>query len=193
MAAPRRSALIDKHIAALKAMKSKSVEAGWFDSDRYPAAEGNSVGMSVAKVARIQEFGGTIHHPGGTKYIEDAIVNGKFVGTRFVKSDFQGEHKVTAAHDITIPARPFMRLAWSKFGKSREKIQGLIARQLIDKKIGPDQAMEQIGLAMKGCIVDSIKNGGWEPNAASTVAKKGFDSPLRDTGHLWQTVSSKVT
>jgi len=57
--------------------------------------------------ARIQEFGGTINHPGGTAY--------KIVGpgrARFVKNiDAQPWTKRTRAHTITLPPRPYMRPA----------------------------------------------------------------------------------
>lgn len=160
MAQSARSKMIDQHIAALKAAKDKQVEAGWFESARYPAAKGNSVGTSVAYIARVQEFGATIQ---------------------------RGETT------ITIPARPFMRLAWSKFGQSRKKIQDAIAKQLVAGKIDSEQALGQIGLHLEGCIVESIRDGGWEGNAPSTIENKGFDKPLIDTGHMWQSVSSKVS
>jgi hypothetical protein len=187
-----RSKMIDKQIAILKASANKKVETGWFSTDRY-AGEGQLAGRSVAEVARLNEFGGTIKHPGGTKYITDAVVNQKFVGSRFVSSKFEGEHKITGPSVIVIPARPFMRLAESKFRAESLKIQMKIASKLIHGSINPQQAMEQIGLAMQGCIVDSIKNGGWVPNAASTIAKKGFDKPLIDSSHMWKTVNSKVS
>lgn len=158
---------MQRHIEALRALKGRSVEAGWFETNRYKAGKKKNgqeisdklVGQPIAKIARIQEFGATIKRGNKT---------------------------------ITIPARPFMRLAWSNFGKQRQSIQKKIARQLIDGKIKPDQALGQIGLALEGCIVDSIRNGGWEPNAASTVKNKGFDKPLIDSSQMWQGVTSKV-
>jgi hypothetical protein len=60
MANSNRSKLIDGHIKALKGLTVKKVEAGWFESDRYGATKGNSVGTPVAKIARINEFGATI-------------------------------------------------------------------------------------------------------------------------------------
>lgn len=189
--------MIEAQMRALRKLNGRKVEAGWFESNLYQSSDGKMTGISVARVARIQETGGVITHPGGTKYIKDAIVgkgdNARFVGTRFVKKDFQGDHEVTAPHDIEIPARPFMRLAAAKFAKSRQKVQASIAKQLAAGKISPDQGMAQIGLAMEGCIGDSIKNGGWQPNAPSTIAKKGFDKPLIDSSQMFQTISSKVS
>jgi hypothetical protein len=177
----------------IRPMKGKTVQAGWFETDRYPAKDGEGVGPLVAKIARQLEFGGVINHPGGTKYIHDAIVGGRYVGTRFVKNDFKGEDGVTKAHQIVIPARPFMRLAWSNFQRGRVKIQAKIARQLLEGSINPEQALGQIGLVLEGCIVKSIKSGPWAANSPATVRAKGFDKPLIDTAHMWQTVSSKVS
>lgn len=94
---------------------------------------------------------------------------------------------------IVIPSRPFMRGAWLKFRSDRAKIQAKIAKQMIDKNLTGPQAMAQIGLILEGYIVGSIRDGGWQGNADSTIKKKGFDKPLIDTGHMWKTVSSKVS
>jgi hypothetical protein len=188
-----RSKIIDRQIAALKAASGKKVEAGWFSSDRYGAEEGSLVGRSVSEVARLNEYGGTILHPGGTKYITDAIVKKRFVGSRFVSNSFQGEHKVTGPHSITIPARPFMRFAAMNFSRDRVKIQKSIAGKLASGKMNSDQALGAIGLVMESYIAKSIKNGPWKPNSASTIAKKGSSKPLIDSAHMLKTVNSKVS
>jgi hypothetical protein len=144
-----------KHKQVIKDLSGRQVEAGWFESARYKAGKGVSekqVGMSVAQIARINEFG-----------------------------------------TATIPARPMMRLASENFQRDRNEIQTKIGKKLIDGKITPDKALAQIGLAMEGKIVDSIKNGNWKPNADSTVASKGFNKPLIDTAQMFQTVASKVS
>jgi hypothetical protein len=184
--------MIERHMENLRAMKGRSVEAGWFESARYDAGPDGKEGRSVAANARLQEYGGTIDHPGGTKYIKDAIVAGRYVGTRFVKNTFQGDHEVTKAHKIVIPARPFMRMAWSMFNARRGAIQKRLATDLVSGKITIDKALGQIGLELEACIVRSIRNGNWTPNAPSTVAKKGFDKPLIESSHMLQSVSSQV-
>jgi len=150
----KKEDMVTKHIAALEKMKGFSVEAGWFESAVYPN------GTSVARVARVQEFGA-------------AIKRGKGV--------------------IIIPARPFMRLAYTRIKQKMPEVQKKIARRMIEGKIQPQQALSQIGLFMEGEIVASIKNGGWAPNAPSTVKRKGFDKPLIDTAQMWQSVASKVS
>jgi hypothetical protein len=146
---------LEQHKKAIKELNGRKVEAGWFESARYkagPRIPANAVGMSIAQVARINEFG-----------------------------------------TATIPARPAMRLAAATFNRDRNEIQAKIGKKVIEGKITPEQALGQIGLSMEGHIVDSIKNGSWPPNAKSTVKKKGFNAPLRDSGQMMKNVSSKVS
>ena len=153
----------EKHKQAIKELTGKKVEAGWFESARYKATGGDikgdgfvmqkdKVGMSIAQVARINEFG-----------------------------------------TATIPARPAMRLAAIHFSRDRVEIQARIGKKLIEGKINPNQALGQVGLAMEGAIVDSIKNGGWPPNAESTAKAKGFNKPLINTAQEIKAVASKVS
>lgn len=186
------SQMIERHIKNLKALKGRKVEAGWFASARYPGSD-DKEGVAVARIARLQNFGGTIEHPGGTKYIRDAIVNGKFVGTRFVKNDFQGEHEVTSAHKIEIPARPFMQLAWNMFLQRRALIQKAIATKLVKGEINIEVALAQIGMELENCIAKSMKSGGWQSNSPSTIRRKGFNKPLIDSAYMFQSISSQVT
>lgn len=157
-----RSKMIQQQIDALKELQGASVEAGWFETDRYPSEYGQP-GESVAKRAEKLEYGFTasLDTPAGP-----------------VK--------------VVIPPRPFMRLASAYFTVERRDIENRIAKKLFSGKITAEQALGQIGLAMEGFIVKSIKDGGWTPNAPYTIRKKGFDKPLIETGHMWQTVSSKV-
>lgn len=163
MADKMRSEMIDDQIKELSKLKNHSVEAGWFETNVYVKGErvpDRMVGVPVARIARIQEFGAVIRRGNSI---------------------------------ITIPARPFMRLAWHRIQEGRKGVQDRVFKRLLDGKINPNQAMQQIGLYMEGCIVDSIKGGGWQKNADSTIAKKGFDTPLIDSGTMFKTVSSKVS
>ena len=153
------SPMLQRHMAAMKAMSGKKAEAGWFETARYPSKAGSD-GRSVAANARVQEFGAIIRRG-------DTI--------------------------ITIPARPFMRLAWSQFSQKRQEIQAKVATKMVNGGLTPEQGLGLIGLALESEIVRSIKNGNWEPNSAATIKKKGFDKPLVDSSHMWQSVSSKVS
>lgn len=148
------STMLEAQIKALKELRGKEVQTGWFESDKY------ADGTSTAYVARIVNFGCVVKQNGIT---------------------------------IIIPARPFMQKAYANFVSNRKKLENGLAKKLIEGKITPEQALAQIGMAMEGCIVESIRDGEWIPNAASTIAKKGFDKPLIDSAHMWQTVNSKVS
>jgi hypothetical protein len=175
--------LVDRHIKALKTLgKNNSVEAGWFESNRYKGGkvgggkvkdrngkqvqskereiDPKKVGMSIAWIMRIQNFGATIKGKNGTM--------------------------------IRIPPRAFMQLAYAMFLKKRKPIQARMAQDLLSGKLKNDQVLGQIALELEGCIVDAIRDGKWEPNAARTIARKGFDKPLIDTSQAWQGVTSQV-
>ena len=190
--APKSSNMLEAHKKALKQLDGKSVEAGWFESARYaPNGEGDP-GIPVATIARQNEFGKVIEHPGGTKYINDAVVGGRYVGTRFVSQDFAGEHQTTKAHEIVIPARPFMRLAWSNFLNQKATMQKKMAKDIMSGKKTADQCLIDIGHLLEGFIAKAIVNGGWTPNAQSTIQKKGFDKPLVHDSIMLGSVTSQV-
>lgn len=163
----KKPSMIQQHIKALEALKGSSVEAGWLETARYQAGK-NGNGKPIPE----KQVGQPIAK----------IMRIQEFGATIKRGD-----KI-----ITIPARPFMRFAWSNFGKKRKSIQHKIAKDLVRGKITPNQAMGQIGLALEGEIVDSIKNGGWEPNSEATITKKGFDKPLIDSAQAWQAVTSQV-
>lgn len=154
--------MLDRHIKALQSMKGLTVEAGWFDSTRYPSEEG-AQGLLVSEVARLNEFG------------HIAVLNFGHGPVR-----------------IEVPARPFMRYAYELFVQDRRTIENNIAKKIFSGKIDARQALGQIGLAMEARIVKSIKNGPWQPNAKYTIRVKGFDKPLIHTSLMWQSVSSQV-
>lgn len=92
---------------------------------------------SNAPYAAIQEYGGTINHPGGTPYFI-----GKDGLARFVSKQGEGAFHhlpVTKPHTITLPERPYMRPALAaKRQRIRELIKGAI-RAAIKGQAGGDR------------------------------------------------------
>jgi phage gpG-like protein len=78
-------------------------------------ATGNSVTIGTNVIyAAIHHFGGTIRHPGGTRFV---LVDGE---ARFVSNSFMGPvHGLTKPHPIPMPARPIL-------GASKSDIEGLL-------------------------------------------------------------------
>lgn len=183
--------MIERHLAALKAIEGKSVEAGWFESARYPD------GMPVAVIARQNEFGASItinpHEVTTYKSINEKTGNFNKSG-RFVpkaKSNFAQTY-TTKAYTVVIPARPFMRMAYAEFLQNQKNLQHRLAKQLFAGQITAEEMLGKIGLYLEQCITSSIKSGEFADNAASTIRNKGFNKPLIHTSHMLQTVASKV-
>lgn len=88
-----------------------------------------------------------------------------------------------------IPPRPFLRNTARKQRKEWRKLF------LEGKRQGrsTEQVLKVIGARMAGDIRKAISNFTDPPNAPSTIAKKGKDSPLRDTGTLVNSISWEYT
>ena len=80
-----------------------------------------TIGSSVDH-AGIHQFGGTINHPGGTKY---AVIGGKAVFLNKGATKFVGK---TKAHPIKIPARPYLRIGKKEQGKAIEILENHLVK-----------------------------------------------------------------
>lgn len=67
-----------------------------------------------------------------------------------------------------------------------------IVNQTISSGGTAEQALNKLGVAAKGLVQEEIVNGGFAPNAESTIAKKGSEQPLIDTGYMRQSVNYVV-
>jgi len=152
-----QSKMLGRHLALLKQLEGRKVEAGWFDTNTY------ADGKKVAYIAQLLEFG----------------------FTRVIYSSKGPSVQV-------VPPRPFMRKASDDFKTERSAIEQRVTKRLFSGKIDVNMALNQVGMAMEGLIVKSVKEGGWTPNAKQTIYNKGFDWPLVHDGTMWQTVTSKV-
>lgn len=103
--------------------------------------------------------------------------------------------EVAAAHEFgtaTIPQRSFIRatvdLKAGEIGATQEKL----AAQVSEGKITPEVAMERLGAAVQGMVQTRIAEGIGPALAPATVARKGSDKPLVDTGQLRSSVTYQV-
>lgn len=96
----------------------------------------------------------------------------------------------------TIPSRPFMRsVAYgmeADINRLREKVLG----EVVDGRKTAEKALEEIGFFVREQIKNKIVNGGFAPNAPSTVAAKKRDgvapNPLIDTTLLLRSIEYRV-
>ena len=91
------------------------------------------------------------------------------------------------------PSRPFLAMS---VDDNADKINAFLKGQLkllAQGRTTAEGILKAIGVFQKGLIQEKIKSGDFEPNAPSTIAKKGSDKPLIDTGTMRQSVNFVVT
>lgn len=91
-----------------------------------------------------------------------------------------------------IPARPFMK-------QTRQRAEGRFARllrrlykQVVNGKVNPINGLSKLGVAYEGEMKNTFLVGQFTPNKPATIKRKGSSRPLIDTGHLRQSIISKV-
>lgn len=146
-----------------------------------------SEGEEIIKIAAAHEFGATIDHPGGTPFGYETEEDAEAGRVRFLG---RGEGFMvigeTQPHIIDIPERSFIRGTIDQKEKDIADKGHKLAEAMFDGKISKRQALEIWGDIVQTLIRNGITSGSLnlEPNAPSTIAKKGSDTPLVDTGHL---------
>jgi len=87
------------------------------------------------------------------------------------------------------PPRPFMLQTKQRYSKQwSQTLEKLIVANNGDVK----KAMELLGNIIKGQIQKTIAQGAFAPNAPSTVAQKGKNTPLRDSLLLFNSIDYEV-
>lgn len=86
--------------------------------------------------------------------------------------------------DGLIPARNFMEEGMARAGKRIARQAQKDLREVVHGRMTFRATLQRIGKATVGYIREAIFHGSeWaEPNAPSTIARKGFDRPLYETG-----------
>lgn len=88
-----------------------------------------------------------------------------------------------------IPPRPFFRsMIAAKKGEWGEAVGKLLA----DNGYDAQKALGLAGQGIKGQLQRSINETNAPPLAQATIDAKGFDKPLVDTGHMWNSVDYEV-
>lgn len=174
---------LDRILARVRS--AQAVRVGFLEGATYPD------GTPVAKIAAVQEFGGSIEVPEREQDL-NFKVNASTGQSRFAKAakaNFQ-QTVTIPAHTITIPARPFFRNMLDAKSKDWGAQIGKILKGAdYDAQI----TLGRMGGLIKGQLQGSIRDLTTPPLAASTVREKGFSKPLIDTGHMLASVDFEVT
>lgn len=166
---------------------NKYATVGIHEDVNAPVEDGD---MTMAQLGATLHYGASIDHPGGTDY-------------GYATADAEEQHKVTflakgtghkvlgttQPHKIDIPARPWLTPGVES---ATQDVIDTIALG-VEKGTNSTQILEQVGAIAAGATQQYMTDLKDPPNAKSTIAKKGSDNPLIDTGALRASVTYKVT
>lgn len=93
-----------------------------------------------------------------------------------------------------IPQRPFMRTAMVQHEKDWiEKLKTIVQKEMDkEKSVNIDAALKKFGELVAGDIQETILTGGFQPNAPSTIKRKGHSTPLVDTGVMISSIQART-
>lgn len=119
------------------------------------------------------------------KHVQVGVIdNSKYPdGTSVASVAFWNEYGTRTA-----PARPFFRDTI----KNQKDAWANLARQGIKAGYSIEKVLGLVGAMMQSDVQYSIITWSTPPNAAYTIAKKGFDSPLRSTMLLHDSIKFEV-
>lgn len=122
--------------------------------------------------------------------LKEGIVRiGFFEGSRYESGKSVAEVARINEFGLGVPARPFMRPA------VHSKIPQLVDMLHKDYKItirnngDTMKVLDTFGEYVKGLVKEQIISTTTPPNAPSTIKRKGFNAPLRDTKLMLNSVS----
>lgn len=91
-----------------------------------------------------------------------------------------------------IPPRPWLSAAAENNRARWVRLAGAVVKARGSGGGTGEQQLRQLGVAMVGDCQESLLDGTWAPNAPLTIARKGSDQPLVDTGRLNQSHRAQV-
>ncbi|PND34535.1 hypothetical protein C1I89_10135 [Achromobacter pulmonis] len=91
--------------------------------------------------------------------------------------------------DRNQPPRPFFRSMIAEKQKGWPRALGAVAK---NNDYDIDKALGQMGEGIKGQLQESIRELDSPALSPVTVARKGFEKPLVDTGHMMNSVDYEV-
>lgn len=89
-----------------------------------------------------------------------------------------------------IPPRPFFT---DMIDKKASSWPAAIGGLLKDNDMDATKALVQTGQAISGQLRQSIVDTNSPPLSPKTIARKGFEKPLVDTGHMLNSIDSEVS
>ncbi|MEI7410060.1 hypothetical protein [Pectobacterium aroidearum] len=163
------------------------LKVGFLEGATYPD------GTSVPMVAAVNEFGGSINIPARTHTIYRKVneKTGNIDNYRFVKASKANlaQEVQIPAYTITVPPRPYFRNMIADKSPGWGNQMGKI---MVETNYDAKKSLSMMGEVIQSQLKESIISLEDPPNAYSTSAKKGFNDPLIDSGHMLNTVDYEV-
>ena len=143
--------------------------------------------------------------PEGKKFfkeIEKLVKMQVRVGYQQGKDFYEGEGKKVDLLDVAMfnelgtsrtPSRPFMRDSVDDNEENITKFCQAQLKGIVNGSKDAESVLKAIGAMQVGLVQKTIKDGSFTPNAPSTIARKGSDKPLIDTGLMRQSVHYVIT
>ena len=94
--------------------------------------------------------------------------------------------------EIHIPARSFIRSTADEKQKEWSEVLESRLKKVFNGDLTFEQALEQLGLKIKSDIQEKIVNTTEPPNSPMTIAMKGKNTPLRNTGTMLNSIAVKT-
>lgn len=90
-----------------------------------------------------------------------------------------------------IPPRPFIRQCYALHSEQAFKLLKQAVLQ-VSNGMTVEMAVGRVGLWYENQLKRTLRTYPWQPNAASTVLRKGSSKPLVDTGQLVNSIRYEV-
>jgi hypothetical protein len=96
--------------------------------------------------------------------------------------------------DRNLPERSFIRSTMATGREARATFVGKLAGRVVEGKLQPQQAMNLVGMREAAAVKAAIASGPHipPPLKPETIAAKGSDRPLVDTGRLLNAITHVV-
>lgn len=150
----------------------------------------------LLKYASAHEFGLTIEREGGVSFGFKTQADLEANRVRFLKKG-QGVFEIgkTGPSEFDMPERSFIRQTFDKFADELKEIGVELSKAVRDGKITLEQGLFAWGQELVALINKEINDGGnFEPNAPSTIRRKGPGlHPLQESGRLQQSIKAVVS
>lgn len=102
---------------------------------------------------------------------------------------------IAAAHEfgLGVPMRPFLRTSLKLKGPRWARgMRAMVRRYRAGDYAGAEQTIRRVAVVAVGDVQATIRDHDWTPNSPATIAAKGSDKPLIDSGQMRQSVRAAV-